>query len=155
LRAINAEYGTNFDINGIPPMVFAVITFSINAGAYLSENIRSALLAVDVGQIEACYSVNMSTGQALRSVIFPQAFTIALPSIGNNFISMLKETSLVFNISVVEIMAEAKIIGSRSFRFFEVYIAVSLIYWACCFVLERILNLLEKHVRGKERSLKS
>lgn len=153
LRAINAQYGTNFDVNSWPTMLFAVFTFSLNTGAYMSEIIRSSILAVNIGQLEGCYSVNMTTWQALRSVILPQAFTIALPSLGNNFISMLKETSLVFNISVIEIMAEAKIIGSRSFRFFEVYIAVSLIYWVCCIALELLLNLLEKYVRRNERSL--
>ena len=106
---------------------------------------------MDAGQLEACYSVNMTTRQALTRVILPQAFSVALPPLGNSFISLVKETSLVFNISVVEIMAAAKIVGSRSFRFFEVYIVVALIYWVCCFILERLLGFLEKHVRRYER----
>lgn len=153
LRYINSKWGTAFDVNSISPILFAIITFSFNAGAYMSEIIRSAMLAVDRGQIEACYSMNMSSWQTLKSVIMPQAFGIALPSLGNNFISVLKETSLVFNISVVEIMSQAKIIGSRTFRFFEVYIAVSLIYWGCCLGLEFILNRIEKKVRTKERGV--
>ena len=125
LRVMNEAWGTSFDINGIHPVVFAIITLGLNAAAYMSEIIRSALMSVDEGQVEACYSLNMTKWQALISVVIPQAFVVALPSLGNNFISLLKETSLVFNIAVVDIMAQARIVGARSYRYFEVYIAVS------------------------------
>ena len=138
-------------INGIHPVVFAIITLGLNAAAYMSEIIRSALMSVDEGQVEACYSLNMTKWQALISVVIPQAFVVALPSLGNNFISLLKETSLVFNIAVVDIMAQARIVGARSYRYFEVYIAVSLIYWVCCMLLERLLAKIETYVRRKER----
>ena len=141
LRVMNEAWETSFDINGIHPVVFA----------YMSEIIRSALMSVDEGQVEACYSLNMTKWQALISVVIPQAFVVALPSLGNNFISLLKETSLVFNIAVVDIMAQARIVGARSYRYFEVYIAVSLIYWVCCMLLERLLAKIETYVRRKER----
>lgn len=152
LKAINAEFGLNLSVNGIPAIVFAIIALSLNSAAFMSETIRSAMLAVDPGQLEACYSVNMSTAQAMIHIVLPQAFTVALPPLGNSFISLLKETSLVFYISVVEMMAAAKIVGSRSFRFFEVYIVVALIYWGCCLILERLLALLERRSRRYERS---
>jgi len=151
LRVMNEAWGTSFDINGIHPVVFAIITLGLNAAAYMSEIIRSALMSVDEGQVEACYSLNMTKWQALISVVIPQAFVVALPSLGNNFISLLKETSLVFNIAVVDIMAQARIVGARSYRYFEVYIAVSLIYWVCCMLLERLLAKIETYVRRKER----
>ena len=141
LRVMNEAWGTSFDINGIHPVVFAIITLGLNA----------ALMSVDEGQVEACYSLNMTKWQALISVVIPQAFVVALPSLGNNFISLLKETSLVFNIAVVDIMAQARIVGARSYRYFEVYIAVSLIYWVCCMLLERLLAKIETYVRRKER----
>lgn len=153
VQGINDQFGTNLDVNGIPTILFAMIAFSLNAGAYMSETIRSAMLSVDAGQLEACYSVNMTTLQALRLVIMPQAFTVALAPLGNSFISMVKDTSLAFSISVVEIMAKAKLIGSRSFRFFEVYIVVSLIYWICCIVIEQILSIIEKRMRKYERDV--
>ena len=153
LRAINASLGTGFSVNGIPAVVFAVFALSLNSGAFMSETIRGAMLAVNAGQLEACYSVNLTTWQALRRIILPQAFTNALPALGNSFISLLKETSLVFYISVIDMMAQAKITGSRSYRFFEVYIVVALIYWAVCFLMERVLALLERHVRRYERGI--
>ncbi len=151
LKGLNAQFGTGFSVNGIPAETFAIIALSLNSAAFMSETFRSAMLSVDAGQLEACYSVNMTTRQALTRIILPQAFSVALPPLGNSFISLVKETSLVFNISVVEIMAAAKIVGSRSYRFFEVYIVVAAIYWVCCFILERILILLEKRVRRHER----
>ena len=151
LRVMNEAWGTSFDINGIHPVVFAIITLGLNAAAYMSEIIRSALMSVDEGQVEACYSLNMTKWQALISVVIPQAFVVALPSLGNNFISLLKETSHVFNIAVVDIMAQARIVGARSYRYFEVYIAVSLIYWVCCMLLERLLAKIETYVSRKER----
>lgn len=151
LKALNAQFGLNLSVNGVPASVFAIVALSLNSAAFMSETIRSALLSVDAGQLEACYSVNMTTRQALIRVILPQAFTVALPPLGNSFISLLKETSLVFYISVVEMMAAARIVGSRSFRFFEVYIVVALIYWGCCLILERLIALLEKRVRRYER----
>ncbi len=74
LRVMNEAWGTSFDINGIHPVVFAIITLGLNAAAYMSEIIRSALMSVDEGQVEACYSLNMTKWQALISVVIPQAF---------------------------------------------------------------------------------
>jgi L-cystine transport system permease protein len=151
LQGINASMGTTLNVNAVPRLIFAFFAFSLNAGAYMSETIRSAMLAVHTGQLEACYSVNMSTRQALRYVVLPQAMTIALPPLGNSFISLVKDTSLAFSISVIDIMAEAKIVGSRSFRFFEIYIVVSIIYWIVCIGIERLIGLVEKHLRRHDR----
>ncbi len=151
LKGLNESLGTNWNVNGIPASVFAVAALSLNSAAFMSETIRSAILSVEAGQMEACYSVNMTTLQAMRRVVLPQAFAVALPPLGNSLISLLKETSLIFNISVIEMMAAAKIVGARSFRFFEVYIVVALIYWLCCLTLERILVIMERRVRKYER----
>lgn len=153
LQAVNQKFGTGLSVNGIPPIAFAIVALSLNGAAFMSETIRSAMLSVGAEQLEACYSVNMTRWQAVWYVVLPQAFATALAPLGNTAISMLKDTSLVFNISVVEMMAEAKIVGARGFRFFEVYIVVSLIYWACCFVLERLISLLEKRSRHFERGV--
>lgn len=152
LRGVNERLGTSISVNGIPASAFAVFALSLNSGAFMSETIRGAMLAVDAGQLEACYSVNLSTLQAMQRILLPQAFTNALPALGNSFISLLKETSLIFNISVIEMMAQAKITGSKSYRFFEVYIVVALIYWAVCFLMERGLAVWEKRIRRYERS---
>ncbi|HBF37225.1 MAG TPA: amino acid ABC transporter permease [Firmicutes bacterium] len=146
----HACYGWNIDVNGIPAIVFIYFAFSLNVGAYLSETIRAAIQSIDRGQMEAALSIGMTTWQGLRRIIFPQALAVALPSFGNTMISLIKDTSLAFMISVVEMMGEAKILGARGLEFFEVYIVVALIYWLICIVVERMVAILEKRVRHFE-----
>jgi len=153
LRALNETWGTGFNVNGLPRSFFAIVALSLNAGAYMSETIRSSLQAVDVGQLEAAYSVNMTVSQALRRIVIPQAFSVAIPPLANTLVSLIKETSLVFTISIIDIMARAKIVGSRGYRFFEIYVVVSLIYWVISTAISRSLSLAEKRARKYERGL--
>jgi ABC-type amino acid transport system permease subunit len=122
----------------------AVIAFAINCGAYSSESLRAALLSVDKGQIEAAHSLGLTNAQTLRRVTIPQAVVVALPTMTNGFIGNFHGTSLVFVISVVDILAKAKLTGANAYRYFEVFVAVALIYWALCIVIERLGKYLEK-----------
>lgn len=146
------EYGwlLNIDVNIIAPEVYALLAFSINLGAYLSETIRSAIESVDRGQFEAARAIGLSPTQMMLKIIFPQALSVAIPNLGNMFISTIKDTSLVFIIGVIDIMGQAKILGSRGLAFFEVYIAVSIIYWIICIIVERWLVIVEKRARRYE-----
>lgn len=152
VKSLVEATGGEYDPNAIPKIVYAFTAFSLNSAAYMSETFRSALEAVDKGQMEACYSIHMTTFQALRRIILPQAFGIALPPLGNSLLSLVKDTSLAFSISIVDLMAGAKIVASRSFRFFEIYIVVSLIYWTICFVLERLIALTEKKLKRQAQN---
>ena len=152
VKSLVEATGGEYDSNAIPKIVYAFTAFSLNSAAYMSETFRSALEAVDKGQMEACYSIHMTTFQALRRIILPQAFEIALPPLGNSLLSLVKDTSLAFSISIVDLMAGAKIVASRSFRFFEIYIVVSFIYWAICFVLERLIALTEKKLKRQAQN---
>ena len=144
-RIVEAS-GNEFDINSLPSTLFAIIAFALNTGAYMSESFRSSLMSVENGQFEACKSLHYSTWDSLRTVILPQAFVIAIPTLTSSLLAMIKNTSLAFCITVVDIMAQARIAGSRSFRYFEIYIAVSMIYWPICALLERLLLQLEKRL---------
>lgn len=154
---VQTEYDQlqNVDVNIIPPEIYALLAFSINLGAYLSETIRSAIESVDRGQFEAAKAIGMSPAQMMVKIIFPQALAVAIPNLGNMFISTIKDTSLVFIIGVIDIMGQAKILGSRGLAFFEVYIAVSIIYWILCIVVERLLARVEKRARRYERGIAS
>ncbi|MDR2803328.1 MAG: amino acid ABC transporter permease [Treponema sp.] len=147
LRYVNYYNGTNFNINAVPPIFFALVALSLNQGAYSSETIRAAILSVDKGQIEAAHSLGMTTGQLLRRILIPQAFVVALPSLGNSLIALLKETSLAFVCSVVEITANAKILAGNSYRFFESYCSVAIIYWLLTFIIEQSVRYAEKRIR--------
>ena len=151
---LQSDYGLlqSIDVNIISPEIFALLAFSLNLGAYLSETIRSAIESVDRGQFEAAKAIGMSPTQMMLKIIFPQALAVAIPNLGNIFIITVKDTSLVFMIGVIDIMGQAKILGSRGLAFFEVYIAVSIIYWIICIIIARLLVILEKRIRKFERS---
>jgi polar amino acid transport system permease protein len=128
-------------------MVFVLIALSLNQGAYSSETLRAAILSVDKGQIEAAQSLGMSGPQVLARIIVPTAFVVALPSLGNSLIVMLKETSLAFVCSVVEITARGKILAGNNYRFFESYCSVAIIYWVLTLLVEQGVRLAERRVR--------
>lgn len=117
IRFINKQFGTSIDISWIPAVVFMLVAYSLSAGAYLTESIRASIQAIDKTQIEAAYSVGMTTDQAMRRIILPQAVKVGLPVFANFFIGLLKDTSLAFTEAVPEIMGQAKIIAGRASRF--------------------------------------
>ena len=140
LNHMNARFGWSLNVNNVPIIVFVYV-------AFMSETFRAAILSVEKGQMEAAISVGMSKWQAMKRIILPQAFVIALPNFGNSFIGLIKDTSLAFVVSIVELMGKAKIVGAQGLNFFEVYIVVALIYWAVCIIVEKLLAILEKKIR--------
>lgn len=124
--------------------VAAIITFSLNTGAYASESIRAALLAIPNGQYESAASLGMSRFQILYKIIAPQAFQIALPSLSNSFISLVKDTSLAASITIVEIFLTAQRIASRTYEPLLLYTMVALYYLVVCSILNYIQVRLEK-----------
>lgn len=153
LLALNRMYGTNFNTNGIAPLIFALIALALNEGAYSSESIRAAIESVDKGQMEAALSIGMTTPQALRRIILPEALVVALPSLGNSFIGLIKGTSLVFVTAVVEMTAAGRLLASRNFRYFEMYITLAIVYWAVTYIVARLLRWGEKRLRCNERQV--
>lgn len=152
LRYINYQYGTDFNINNIPAIVFVLVAFAVNESAYNSENIRAAIQSVDKGQIEAAHSLGMTAIQTLRRIILPEALIVALPTLGNSFISLIKGTSLAFVASVIEMTAQGKILAGANYRYFEMFVALAIIYWLVTLVIEKILVFIEKKVRRAERA---
>lgn len=144
LKYINYYYGTDYNVSGIPPLVFAFVALGLNQSAFDSETIRAAFLSVDKGQLEAAHALGMTGRQVLLRCLLPQAIVVALPPLGNSLISLIKGTSLAFTCSVIEMTAEAKILAGRSYRFFEAYCSLAIIYWVLTIIVERIFKWLEK-----------
>ncbi|MGF1716811.1 amino acid ABC transporter permease [Photobacterium chitinilyticum] len=128
---------------GLDAFSAAVIGLSLHFAAYKAESIRAAIIGIDRSQMEASLSIGMTDMQAMRRIILPQATRVALPSLMNYFIDMIKSTSLAFTLGVAEIMAKAQMEASSSFKFFEAFLAVALVYWAMVLVLTRIQNWAE------------
>ncbi|MRI34693.1 ABC transporter permease [Endozoicomonas sp. OPT23] len=114
----------------LPAIVAVIIGLGLHFAAYMSESMRAAIIGVHSGQMEAALSVGMTRAQGMRRIIIPQAARVAFPGLMNNAIDLLKSTSLAFTLGVVEIMARAQMEAASSFRFFESYLTVALIYWA-------------------------
>ena len=144
LRYINYYSGTDYNVNAIPGVIFAIIALGLNQSAFDSETIRAAILSVEKGQIEAAKSLGMNGMQILKRVLLPQAFSVALPPLGNSLIGLIKGTSLVFVCSVVEMTAEGKILAGRNYRYFEAYVSIAIIFWAITMLLEFIFRKLEQ-----------
>jgi len=149
LKAINMRFGTGFNINAIPASVFAIVAFSFNEAAYASETIRAAILSVSAGEIEAARSLGMTNAQVYRRVIIPNAAVVATPTLINSLIGLTKGTSLAFSAGVVEVFAQAQILGGADYRYFERFISVALVYWAVNIIIEQIGRFIERKMAIK------
>lgn len=139
-------------MTGLDAFSAAVIGLSLHFSAYMAESIRAAIISVDKSQMEASLSIGMTTNQAMRRIILPQAARIALPSLMNYFIDMIKSTSLAFTLGVSEIMAKAQMEASSSFKFFEAFLAVALIYWGVVVLLTQVQAWAEKKLNKAYQS---
>ncbi|MDR2053303.1 MAG: amino acid ABC transporter permease [Treponema sp.] len=122
----------------------AIAAFSLNVGAYCSESIRASILAIQKGQWEAAYSLSMTKWQALRRIIAPQSFAIALPPLSNTFISLVKDTSLAANITIAEMFQTTQRIAARTYEPMLLYCLAALIYLAFSTVLTALQGKMEK-----------
>jgi L-cystine transport system permease protein len=151
--AMADQYGWAFKSNSIPIVVFVIIAFSLNAGAYMSEIIRSGILAVNKGQIEAAYSIGMSSVQTIRRIIIPQAFAAAIPNLTNIFVGFLHASSIAFIVSLKELNGAANIVASSNLKFLEAYIAAALIYWGLTIIVEQAAAWIERRVLVYEKGV--
>ena len=125
------EAMTDYDINDTNRAVFAIITFTLLFGAYISEVFRAAYQAVPKGQYEAAVSIGLSPFQAFRQVMLPQATVIALPNFGNSVINLLKEGALAYTIGLIDMIGKGNLIIAQNFGAYgvEIYLACMIVYW--------------------------
>ena len=124
----------------------AIFVLSFNEGAYMAETVRGALESIPVGQVEAGQCVGLSYLQIMWHIVLPQAFKVALPSLSNSLIGLLKETSLATTITITEMIRQAQIINSRYYETLGLYCEVAIIYLAFCTVLTWIQRAAEKRL---------
>lgn len=133
-------------LRGFPPAKTLVITIAMNSAAFIAEIIRGGLQSVDKGQREAALSIGMSKFNVYKEIILPQAFVSAFPSLGNAFISMIKNTAIGFTIGVVELMSQAKLLAGVALKFMEAYIAAGIVYWIFLVVVDKLLKKVERKI---------
>lgn len=133
----------------LDPFPSAIIVFSINEGAYCAETMRAALESVPAGQMEAGYCVGMNYLQIMRRIVLPQAFRTAFPPLSNSLISMVKDTSLAANITVMEMFMATQRIVARTYEPLALYMEVGLVYLLFCTVLTRLQAVGERYLNSK------
>ena len=127
----------------------AVLVFSVSVGAYCSETVRAAIESVPVGQMEAGYCVGMNYWQIMYRIVIQQALRTAFPPLSNSLIGLVKDTSLAYSISIVEIMATAQRIATRTYDYFLLYIEAAFVYLIFCTVLQWLQRYLEGKLAQK------
>jgi len=126
------------------PVTAGVLTLSLNAGAYLSESLRGAILAISQGQWRASLSLGLGYTRTLRHVVLPQALRVAVPSMSNTLISLIKDTSLVSVITMTELMLVTKELISVTFRPLPLYVGAAIIYWILSLFFEALQRRAER-----------
>jgi L-cystine transport system permease protein len=151
INQISERFDLGIQSNSIPIILFVLTALSLAAGAYLSEIIRSGILSVSNGQLEAAYSVGMTRFQAMMRIILPQALARSIPNFTNIFVGFLHTSSIAFLVSEKEVTGAANIVASTNLKFLEAFIAAGMIYWGLTIIVEGISFLLEKRVTAYNR----
>ena len=144
LNQIFKSLGSQVDVFKFNPLYYAFIIYSLMTTGSLSEILRSAILTVDKGQLEAAQAIGLTNFQAYRRIVFPQALRSALPNLANLVINLVKGTSLVFVMTVKDITALAKVEASHSYQYSESYLVIFVIYHIICVLIQWMIRGLEK-----------
>ena len=143
--------GSDVDIFKLNPIYYAFIIYSLMTTGSLSEILRSAILTVDKGQLEAAQAIGLSNSQAYVRIIFPQALRSALPNLANLVINIVKGTSLVFVMTIKDITAIARVEASYGYQYFESYFVIFLQYILICGLIQWGFSILEKRYIRREK----
>lgn len=148
-QLIQSTFGVQFNWNQM--IVVGFIACGINSSAYMAEIIRSGLQAIDKGQTEAARSLGLNSRQTMRYVIVPQAFKIIVPALCNEFIALIKETSILSVAGIVEVTRRGTLWASQSFMSFQAYIGVAIVYLVMTWTLSRGVAYLERRMAQSDR----
>lgn len=140
----------NLHINSVG---VAVVVFGMNSGAYISEIMRAGILSVDPGQMEGGRSVGLSYGTTMLKIVIPQAIKNILPTLGNEFMSLIKETSVVSFVGATDLYVAFNRIGSNSYEFMVPYLVMAIIYIVLVVFISMLIKIMERSLRKSDKSL--
>ena len=142
-----------FNIRGFPLILTAILAFGINSGAYVAENIRAGILSVDIGQTEAGRALGLNNKITMIKIVIPQAIKNVIPAIGNELIALIKETSIVSMIGLIDLTQAAKIIGAGNnlASYVVPMVAAALFYLAIVYLLTFGIKQIEKRLRASDK----
>lgn len=138
-------------ISRVDSIIVAIIVFGMNSGAYISEIMRGGILSVDPGQMEGGRSVGLSYGTTMMKIVIPQAVKNILPTLGNEFIALVKETSVVSFVGATDLYKAFRSIGSRTYEYMVPYITMALIYIVVVMLITLLIKIMERSLRKSDR----
>ena len=127
-----------------------IVALALNSGAYVSELIRAGIDAVDKGQMEAARSLGMTNGMAMRYIVIPQAIKNILPAIGNEFVAIIKESSMASTLGVAELMYGAKVVSTTQYNYVETLMMAAVCYFILTFSLGRLMSYIERRMKASD-----
>ncbi|MGP6147122.1 amino acid ABC transporter permease [Jeotgalibaca sp. A122] len=140
-------YTLNIDL---PDFASGVITISLNSAAYIAEIIRAGIQAVDKGQMEAARSIGMNQNLAMSKIIYPQALKNILPALGNEFITLMKESSIVSVIGMQDLMFKSKVVAGATFMPFTPYLIAAVFYFVLTSIFTKLLEIYERRLKQSD-----
>lgn len=152
VQAMVIYWGYAFATNGktLPLIPSGILIVSINTGAYMAESVRGGIISIDKGQFEGAMSIGMSHSQTMLKVIIPQVMRNILPSVSNEFVINIKDTSVLNVIGVTELYYFAGVIKRQNFQTFQTYLVVCVLYFIMTYSITRLLRFIEKKLDGKD-----
>ena len=137
----------------LPAVPAGILALGVCYGAYMTETVRAGIQSINIGQIEAAKALGMTSAQTMKRIIFPQALRVIIPPVSNEFIAMIKDSSLVSLMGVWELSYRAVKVGRRHFQSLEMLILVAIIYWIMCILMQYVQERIEKNMaRGDRRT---
>ncbi|HIW85922.1 MAG TPA: amino acid ABC transporter permease [Candidatus Eubacterium faecipullorum] len=137
----------------LDPVTVSFVVFGMNSGAYVSEIMRAGILSVDPGQMEGGRSVGLSYGTTMMKIVIPQAVKNILPTLGNEFISLIKETSVVSFVGAMDLYVAFNRIGSNNYEFMVPYLVMAAIYIVLVLIISMLIKLMERSLRKSDKSM--
>lgn len=135
----------------LPSVSVAIVVFGLNSGAYISEIMRSGIMSVDPGQMEGGRAMGLSFSKTMFSIVIPQAVKNILPTLGNEFITLIKETSVVSFVGALDLYVAFNRIGSNSYEFMVPYLVMAMIYIVLVLIISGLVKLMERSLRKSDR----
>ncbi|MBO5199732.1 MAG: amino acid ABC transporter permease [Clostridia bacterium] len=136
----------------LPSVSVAVVVFGLNSGAYISEIMRGGILSVDPGQMEGGRAMGLTFGKTMTAIVIPQAVKNILPTLGNEFITLIKETSVVSFVGALDLYVAFNRIGSNSYEFMVPYLVMAVIYIILVLIISGLVKVMERSLRKSDRS---
>ena len=135
----------------VPSVTVALVVFGLNSGAYISEIMRGGIQSVDPGQMEGGRAIGLSFGTTMIKIVIPQAIKNILPTLGNEFITLIKETSVVSFVGALDLYVAFNRIGSNSYEFMVPYLVMALIYIVLVLIISGLVKLMERSLSKSDR----